>query len=189
MSHPEKSLRTPATRCEAEFAATFRALFEERFPDGLKVTKPRRTLAANYEAASGEFTAALTPEVDGGPVLDVSGLRKPIEIAQEIADEAMEGLDGYSRLLGREPGAASTLRGHLMLPASVRASFPSQERAELEAWGRARIATGGLVPVLDAIERVTGARPEKVGKRDLTETADLLARLGIGLAPDPRANA
>ena len=186
LSHPEKSLRTPATRCEAEFAATFRALFEERFPDGLKVTKPRRTLAASYKAASGEFTAALTPEVDGGPVLDVSGLRKPIEIAQEIADEAMEGLDGYSRLLGREPGAASTLRGHLMLPASVRASFPSQERVELEAWGRARIAAGGLVPVLDAIERVTGARPEKVGKRDLTETADLLARLGIGLAPDPR---
>lgn len=186
LSHPERSLRTPATRCEAEFAATFHALFDIRFPEGLKVTRPRKTLAVEYQAASSEFAVTVTPKVDGDPVPDVSGLRRPIEIAQEIADEAMEALDGYSRLMGKEPEAAGTLRGHLMLPAEIRASFPSRERAELEDWTRGRMASGGLVPVLDVIERVAGRRPAKLAKRDLVEAADLLARLGIGLAPDPR---
>lgn len=35
LCHPERSLRTPATRCEAEFQALFRRKFRERFPDGL----------------------------------------------------------------------------------------------------------------------------------------------------------
>ncbi len=186
LCHPESSLRTPAKRAPDEFAALFRVLFEKRFPDGLKVTKPRKKLSATYEAASGEFKADLVPEFDGSPVLDVSGLRKPIEIAQEVADEAMEALDGYSRLLGRDETAAGTLRGHLMLPAAIRAQFPCPARDDLAAWARDRIAADGLVPVRDVIERVTGLRPEKPSKRDLTETSDMLARIGIGMAPDPR---
>ena len=186
LAHPENSLRTPATRCPVEFEATFRALFADRFTDGLKVTKPRRKLSIIYEAASREFTRTVTPKVDGAPVLDVSALRKPIEIAQEIADEAMEALGGYSRLVGRDATAGNSLRGHLMLPAEVRAAFPCEARADLVEWARERIAAGGLVPVRDAVERVRGERPEKPTKRDLTETADLLARLKIGMAPDPR---
>jgi hypothetical protein len=115
LCHPESSLRTPAKRVPDEFAATFRALFEQRFPDGLKVTKPRKKLSATYEAASGEFKADLVPEFDGSPVLDVSGLRKSMEIAQEVADEAMEALDGYSRFLGcgqHTPWSSDAARRH-----------------------------------------------------------------------------
>lgn len=186
LAHPEKTLRTPATRCPHEFGAAFKAFFRERFPDGLKVTKPRKTLSATYQAASGEFVVTMTPGIDGGTVLDISGLRKPIEIAQEIADEVTTALAGYGRLVGREPEAGQSLRGHLLLPAAIRARFPCNERNGLNAWARERIANGGLVPLRDAVERVTGARLEKIGKRDLVEVADLLARMGIGMAPDPR---
>lgn len=186
LAHPEKSLRTPATRCPNEFRETFRSLFAARFAGGLKVTKPRKMLSGTYEAASGEFTASMEPEIEGAPVPDVSGLRKPIEIAQEIADEAMEALGAYSRLVGRDAAEAGTLRGHLSLPPAIREAFPSGARADLVAWAKSKIAENGLVPVRDAVERVTGIRPEKPSKRDLTETADLLARLGIGMAPDPR---
>jgi tellurite resistance protein len=186
LCHPEKILRTPARRASTAFEAMFTQLFKDRFPDGLKVTKPRKTLSATYQAASGEFTADLTPEVDGSRVLDVSGLRKPIEIAQEIADEAMNSLDAYSRLLGRDESAADTLRAHLMLPAAIRSQFPCPARDDLMEWAQSIIVNGSLVPVLDAIERVTGARPDKPGKRDLCDTSDMLIRIGIGMAPDPR---
>ncbi|MBB75655.1 MAG: hypothetical protein CMJ75_14210 [Planctomycetaceae bacterium] len=185
-SHPEASLRTPAKRAPQVFEATFRALFDKRFPEGLKVTKPRRKLRLTYEAASSEFTQEITPELGGAPVLDISSLRRPIEIAQEIADAAMEALDPYSRLLGRDEGAEGSLRAHLLLPLEIQGLFPCPEADELATWARERIAAGGLVPVGDVVEQVTGNRPAKPGKRDLTETSDMLARLGIGFAPDPR---
>ena len=36
------------------------------------------------------------------------------------------------------------------------------------------------------IERLEGAVPENIGKRQLTDAADALARLSVGMAPDPR---
>ena len=57
---------------------------------------------------------------------------------------------------------------------------------ELRDWAEQRIAAGGLVPVADLIERLEGAPPEEIRKRHLTRAADALARLSIGMAPDPR---
>ena len=48
------------------------------------------------------------------------------------------------------------------------------------------MAAGGLAPVEELVERLEGAPPEKIGKRQLTGAADALARLSIGMAPDPR---
>ena len=48
------------------------------------------------------------------------------------------------------------------------------------------IESGGLVPVENLIERLEGAPPEKIGRRQQIGVADALARLGIGMAPDPR---
>ena len=96
LCHPERGLRTPATRCREEFLALFRVRFEQRFPEGLKVTKPRKSLKATYRAASSEFEGSINPSINGKPVPDISGLRKPVEIAQEIADETMETLDKFS---------------------------------------------------------------------------------------------
>ena len=42
------------------------------------------------------------------------------------------------------------------------------------------------MPVEDVVERLEGARPDRIGKRQLTGVADALARLGVGIAPDPR---
>ena len=98
--HPESNLRTPATRCRDEFLALFKMRFDDRFPDGLKVNKPRKHLKAIYRAASSEFEGTLNPTADGKPVPDISGLRKPVEIAQEVADEVIDDLDKLSRYLG-----------------------------------------------------------------------------------------
>ena len=38
----------------------------------------------------------------------------------------------------------------------------------------------------DLVRRLEGTAPENIGKRQLTDAADALARLSVGMAPDPR---
>ena len=184
--HPETYLRTPATRCRDEFVALFRMRFDRRFPDGLKVTKPRKSLTASYRAASSEFQGSANPTVDGKPVPDISGLRKPVEIAQELADEVMNDLDKLSRFLGRNPDGRGSVEAHALLPSDLWDAFPSEEMERLKSWASDIVDRGGLVPLEEVIGRLEGETNEKIGKRQMTGAADALARLGFGLAPDPR---
>ncbi len=184
--HPETHLRTPATRCRDEFIALFRMRFDRRFPEGLKVSKPRKSLKASYRAASSEFQGTANPTVDGKPVPDISGLRKPVEIAQELADEVMNDLDKFSRFLGRNPDGRGSVEAHALLPSELWQSFPSEEMDRLRSWASDIVDQGGLVPLEEVIGRLEGETSEKIGKRQMTGAADALARLGFGLAPDPR---
>jgi tellurite resistance protein len=186
LCHPERNLRTSAKRCRDEFLALFRLRFERRFPAGLKVNKPRKSLQARYQAASREFEGTVNPSIDGEPVLDISGLRKPIEIAQEIADEVMDDLDKFSRYLGRNPDGRGSVEAHALLPGELRQMFPSEDLEKIKTWAGNIVQAGGLVVVGDVLERLEGERSEKAGKRQLTGAADALARIGFGLAPDPR---
>jgi len=186
LCHPEKSLRTSAKRCRDEFISLFRVRFNARFPQGLKVSKPRKMLQGTYQAASREFTGTVNPTINGKAVPDISGLRKPIEIAQEIAEEVMDELEKFSRYLGRNPDGRGSVEAHALLPAELRQMFPSEELDRIKRWAAEAVERGGLVPVGDVIDRLEGIRPEKLGKRQLTGAADALARLGYGLAPDPR---
>ncbi|WP_092815592.1 TerB N-terminal domain-containing protein [Roseivivax marinus] len=186
MCDPESRLRTPASRCFEEFRELFRLKFMALHPEGLKIRKPRATLKATYRAASSEFTGTVTAELGGKPVPDVSGLRQPIQQAQKIAEAAMEDLDKYSRFLGRNPDGRGTMEGHALLPLELWSLFPAAEMDALKAWAAEIVAAGGLVTAGDVVKRLEGVRPDKIGKRHLTGAADALARLGFGLAPDPR---
>lgn len=183
--HPESNLRTPASRCRDEFIALFCMRFDQRFPDGLKVTKPTKKLTASYRAASSEFEGSANPTVDGKSVPDISGLRKPIEIAQELADEAMNDLDKLSRFSGRNPDGRGSVEAHALLPSELWQSFPSEEMDRLKSWASDIVDQGGLVPLEQVIRRLEGDAGEKIGKRQMKGAADALARLGTGFAPDP----
>jgi len=117
---------------------------------------------------------------------NVSDLRSPMQKAQKIADEAMDELDKFSRYLGRNPDGRGTIEAQALLPAELWSLFPSDELEKLKDWAREQVAAGGLVPALDVISRLEGETPEKLGKRNLTGAADALARIGFGMAPDPR---
>ncbi len=183
-THPERSLRTPAQRAFPEFKALFESRFQERFPNGLKVSKPRRTLQMSYTAASGSFTSTMSTA--SGDIPDISGLSKPLDTVWEIADEAMSDLDKFSRYLGRNPEGRGTIEAHALLPDAIKDQFPCAELESLKIWVSEHIANGGLVPVADLVERLEGARPDSIGKRQLTSAADALSALAIGMAPDPR---
>ena len=143
----------------------------------------------DYRAASSEFNCSINLTAgDGGDVAipDVSDLRSPVQKAQKIADEAMDELDKFSRYLGRNPDGRGTIEAQALLPAELWSLFPSDELEELKDWAREQVAAGGLVPALDVISRLEGETPENLGKRNLTGAADALARIGFGMAPDPR---
>jgi tellurite resistance protein len=186
LCHYERRTRTPAQRCEPEFRALFRLKFDARYPDGLTIAKPRKKLDFSYRAASGEFGGSVRLSANDKPIPDISGLREPIEIGQAIADEAMDALDKLSRYLGRNPDGRGSIEGHALLPAELRALFPSSEMDELKEWIATIVANGGLVPVAQLLARLEGATTDTANKRQLTGAADSLARLGYGMAPDPR---
>lgn len=185
-SHPEGNLRTPARRCAAEFDVLFRILFDRRFPQGLQVRVPRKALSVTYRAASGEFDFEFAPKIAGRAVPDITGLHKPIEIAQEIAEEACEALDKFSRYLGRNPEGRGSLEAQALLPIELASAFPSGQLDALRDWARRIVAGDGLVPVSALMTRLEGQVGPKLARRQLTDAADVLARIGFGLAPDPR---
>ena len=184
ISHPEYQLRTPATRAFLEFRSLFALLYYERFPEGLKVSMPKRLLRPRYTAASGEFEIGLHQFL--GDIPDIANLSKPLNIANEIVEEATKGLGKYSRFLGRNPEGRDTIEAHALLPESLWPLFPCEQMEELREWSEGIIESGGFAPVEEVIEWLEGAPPEKISKRELTGVADALARLATGMAPDPR---
>lgn len=184
LCHPETRLRTPAKRAFAEFKAYFQHLFEKKYPNGLKIRTPRRRLNLQYHAASGNFSTDLNEYV--GDIPDVSSLSAPLRVAKRIADASADGLDKYSRYLGRNPDGRGSIEAHALLPEPLWPQFPCPYKEELQTWARNQIESGGLVPVEDVVERLEGAAPERIGKRQLVGVADALARLDVGMAPDPR---
>lgn len=183
-THPEVSLRQAAKRAFPEFKALFCMKFEERHPNGLRVACPRRELTLRYSAASGAFEADLTDKAGGIP--DIIGVMKPLQGMRRIADEAQDELNRFSRYLGRNPNGRGTIEAHALLPKQLWAEFPCAGMDDLLRWATEIIEEGGFLPVEQIIERVEGAAPEKIRKQQLTGVADTLARLSIGMAPDPR---
>ena len=184
VAHPDYSLRTPATRAFPEFRALFGQLLDERFPEGMPVPASKRTLRAQYRAASSEFVSDLEEYI--GQVPDISRISRPLNVAKTIVDDATDALDRYSRFLGRNPDGRGTIEAHALLPQRLWPLFPCQEVDDLRRWAEGIIDAGGRVPVVEVIERLENAHPEKIAKRRLTDAADALARLSIGMAPDPR---
>ena len=182
-AHPDYTLRTAASRAFPEFHALFRELFSEQYPSGLKIPLPKRALRLQYHAASSEFAVDLEEYI--GAVPDISRLTQPLNVARALVDDATDALDKYSRFLGRNPDARGTVEAHALLPEQLWPLFPSAEMENLRIWAEEVIDAGGLSPVETVIKRLGGAVSETVGKRQLTDAADAMARLSVGMAPDP----
>ena len=186
VTHPDRQLRMPARRAFPEFKALFEIRFRERFPAGIKIAVPNRKMSLSYRAASTNFDVDITPRISGRDIPDISHISRPLDQVSQIADEVIGELDKFSRYLGRNPDGRGTIEAHALLPEPLHGLFPCPQLDEMKAWAQHHVAHGGLVSATDLIERLEGARPEKIGKRQLTGAADALGRLSIGMAPDPR---
>lgn len=76
------------------------------------------------------------------PYFWVSGLRKPVEIAQELADEVMNDLDKLNRFLGRNSDGRRSLEAHALLLSELWDAFPSEEMDHLKSWAKDLVDRG-----------------------------------------------
>lgn len=182
MHHPTLNFHSRAQRAFPEFRLLFGVLFHDAHPQGLKMRKPRKMLAPEYRAAAGDYVTDLRGDL--GDVPDVTNSEKPINLAAGLAEQALQMLARFNRLLGRDPEARDTLAGQLALPRRLLAAFPNAKAADLQIWADGIVASGGLVSLTSVMARL--GQGGDTGKREQIEASDALAVLGFGMAPDPR---
>ncbi len=186
LNHPISKLRITARRCPEEFRAMFRVRFDGSFPNGLKVDARSPDFQLVYQAASTEFKKAVTMLVGGRPVPDITDLFEPIQTAQDIADIAALELAEYSRVLTRHAGNRNAVEVQAFLPRELRAQLPTPELDGVREWAREIIHGSGLVPIKEVLAQFNSDASANLTKRQFIELADILARCGLGIAPDPR---
>lgn len=183
---PLVSLRTPATRCPAEFETLFRRRYRERFGEGM-VLKPNRTpLSLAYGPASASFGGQeFRLTLDGIP--DVGVLQAPLDRLRAVAEAATEALDRYSRWVGRG-GEAESLAALSLLPAEllrarVRRLVPPLVVELANALGP---DGRGSLPTATLLRHWPGQKPDRLSRKEAEGLTEFLEKLGLGIAPDVR---
>lgn len=171
-------LRIAATRCPDEFGRLFTQRYHDVFGPGLVLPKNRTKLKFTYRPASAGLSGA-NVIMGFGDIPDVTALTAPIKKLAEVVEHCTNELAPYSRLLGKEPGAAGTLEGLLLLP--LRA-WPNSVKAKLDALS-ARLSEGPVTLLLaELLDALGGPRPPTSRDR-IRNLARTLESAGIGLEP------
>lgn len=188
LRHPEKSLRTPATRCFDEFKALFLARFAEQYPKGLHVKQSSRRLELKYHSASGAFTRDLSEWARG--LLDPLSTTAPMKVAAELAVECSEALAPYSRHIGRNPDSAGSIGARMLLPNELRRTLSSDPSVQdvKRALARRLTQNVALVPLLEllTLTSLPAESEKRISSAIVARLADALASLDVGMEPDVR---
>jgi tellurite resistance protein len=175
---PECYLRTAATRCPNEFERLFAQRYDEVLGPGLVLPKNRTKLKFVYQAASAGLRGA-NVSMTFGDVPDVTALTAPVRKLMEIATQCTDELGSYSRLVGKDPGAAGALEGLLLLPATL---WPTATQAKLQAL-TAQMHEGRLSLPLKELLAVLGGANQAFNRDRARGLARALEGAEIGMEP------
>lgn len=178
--NPEKSLRTPAMRCAEEFDRLFVHRYHETLRAGLVLTKNRTKLKFAHRPASPGFNGLGATTKTFGDIPDVTALTAPIRTLMEIANQCTDDLAAFSRLAGKDPNAASTIEGLLLLPTSSWSPAAQSNLTNLVSNVKEGPTTLNLVEICSVLGKV-GAPLSKDRIRDL---AKMLESHHIGIEPN-----
>jgi peptidoglycan hydrolase-like protein with peptidoglycan-binding domain/tellurite resistance protein len=183
---PGRYMSRNATRCEKEFIALFRKRFAEKYPDGMKITPPRRRLTCTYQAASATFSLAIQSQATNLP--DIVALSAPLTALDPLIGSCTDDLDAYSRLIGRDPESRNTVRAAALLPIDLDTGEMSAPLADLTAFleqaAKAPAATLSLDTLLTKLAVKTTDKG-RIPKAELAMMSDALGRCGFAIEPDP----
>lgn len=175
---PECYLRTAATRCPNEFERLFAQRYYETLGPGLVLPKNRTKLKFVYKPASAGLRGA-DITMAFGDVPDITALTAPIKKLMEIANQCTDELGSYSRLVGKDPGAAGALEGLLLLPATL---WPAAAQAKLQAL-TAQMREGWISLPLKELLAVLGGADKVVNRDHARGLARALEGAEIGMEP------
>ena len=183
--NPDTHLRTPATRCPEEFERLFMQRYHEMLGPGLVLPKNRTKLKVVYQPASSSFHGAPAPTLTFGDIPDPTALTKPIRTLTEIAEQCTDELASFSRLVGKDPTARSTLDGLLQLPATL---WPPLAQARVVHLVD-QMRDGMLTLSLSRLIVQLGGTTQPFNRERIRALARTLAAMQIGMEPDVLAGA
>ena len=178
--NPEKSLRTPAVRCADEFDRLFVHRYHETLRAGLVLTKNRTKLKFAHRPASPGFNGLGATTKTFGDIPDVTALTAPIRTLMEIAFQCTDDLAAFSRLAGKDPNAASTIEGLLLLPTEA---WPPQAQANLTTLV-SNVKEGPITLSLVEICSALGKADAPLSKDRVRHLAKILESHHIGTEPN-----
>ncbi len=180
-NHPDKRLRTPATRLEKEFIALIKIRLTDKYPNGLKIRIPKKNISPRYTASSNNFTVDLSSFI--GDIPDISSINAPIKKIQTIADGVMDELDKLSRLLGRNPEAIGTFKALALLPPELTKEFGGDKVNEIQLWISEKHQSQSIITFSDLIKKVTDHNGVKITKTLHKEAEQVATSLGWNMVP------
>lgn len=175
---PMSVLRTAANRCADEFDRLFSAAYQRTFGDGMVIARNRTKLKLTHAPASMGFNGQIQV-ADIGDVPDVSVLTAPFKKIQDLVDSVTNELDSYSRFVGKNPEAANSLEGLLLLPVDL---WPTEAQGKLQAL-KAHVGHGIEMMKLQEMLTSFGAQGALTKEKGLA-FARALESLHIGIEPD-----
>lgn len=177
-------LRATCKRCFPEFVDLVRARFSRRYPLGVQIEAPKSKLTLHYRGASAAVSWDLS-QVFRELVPDIETVRRPLGYMGEIVEEAMADISSFARFVGRYPEQRTSFQAAALLPPECEPNWLREQ----------------LTPIADLVSRAERAdqtvqfgrlaqtcglpTSERLGRKALETIAVLLARIGIGLEPDP----
>jgi tellurite resistance protein len=182
LMHDEMTyLRKPAERCPEEFRRLFSALYNQRFPQGMRLPVNKTRLKLSYRPASASFGGQI--EFETGSLPDVTVLERPIGALRELATEATEALNPYSRYIARHPDQKNTMDAIALLPPLL---WPKENLLSLGTWLRRlgvehEMQAAGLAELIQHFPS-WGA----MNKDRAAAFASALELFGVGMEPDVR---
>lgn len=176
---PKSYLRTPATRCEAQFDALFAAHYAKATGAGMVIPKNRTKLKFVYRPASAGFRGFNEIKLTFGETPDVTVLSAPIKKLRDIAEVATKELEPYSRFVGKNPEGRNALEGLLNLPATLWPESVQKALRDIEA----RVGDVPLEMSFQELLATLGAKTTFT--KDKTQTlARALESMSLGMEPD-----
>ena len=176
---PAAYLRTPATRCSAEFDRLFVRKYKEAFGAGMVLPKNRTKLKLVHRPASAGFGGCNELRLNFGDTPDVTVLTAPIKNLQQVVEATTKELEPYSRFVGKNPEAKHALEGLLQLPATL---WPEGAQKTLVAL-KARMGEGmvsmSFQELLASLDAKTALTKDKT-----LALARALESMSVGIEPD-----
>ena len=177
-SEPNIHMPRTAARCPDQFNRLFLRIYAERCSEGIRLKVNRTKLKISYRAASGSLLATEFRS-DLGDLPDITTVVAPLKKLQAVVDEAGQGLDSYSRFVGRHADRAESLEANVLLPsdlwsASVKAAVDDLDR---------RVGTGMIVIKLEEVLSALGGTTN-VTRGILKQLRGVLITLSMGVEPD-----
>jgi uncharacterized tellurite resistance protein B-like protein len=180
-----RALRTPASRCPAEFERLFVIRYSEQFAGGMRLHANKTSLVVRHTPASSALRER-SLKVEGLP--DVTALTKPLSEFEKIADLCCDELDSYSRWIAKNPQSAYSLAAISMLPAELMQVVDSDDVRTLTSFLANRLGDAEYISIAadDLLFYWPVANPVKLTKSEAVQLAQALEKIGYSTEPDVR---